>query len=401
MSEHESIALAERFARYRTEVLAEIEPPGPAAVRRTVRLRRRRTFGSAVAAALALTAGPILGYAALDGPTPRPGPVDPTASPTPSLSASATASPTASPVASSASPTGAAPNGRISRAQLLATPVSLPAWSSPAGCPTKGVRLAAEPVKDDTNALIAVDHGDLDGDGATETVALVRCVFGTRGPAQVIAFDRDAAGEVVTLGRVIGTGRPAPGWLTALDVRADGEVRVELLDIAPGGGWPEEYSQRQWRGYRWTGDGFEQVSGPTGFGPNPNSADLGLVAGDLVLTTATDGSRSGSFTVRVRNDGDRTVRDAVLQLELPTALELTGDGWAGCDQNRHATLLVFCHLTDVESRREVRLTLDVKVAAGVSLTPGQAPLRVWPEGPGGHNMLETDSSDNEVTIDYR
>ncbi|MER7893510.1 hypothetical protein ABTX15_27220 [Micromonospora sp. NPDC094482] len=401
MSEHESIALAERFARYRTEVLAEIEPPGPAAVRRTVRLRRRRTFGSAVAAALALTAGPILGYAALDGPTPRPGPVDPTASPTPSLSASATVSPSASPAASSASPTGAAPNGRISRAQLLATPVSLPAWSSPAGCPTKDVRMAAEPVKDDTNALIAIDHGDLDGDGATETVALVRCVFGTRGPAQVIAFDRDAAGEVVTLGRVISTGRPAPGWLTALDVRADGEVRVELLDIAPGGGWPEEYSQRQWRGYRWTGDGFDQVSGPTGFGPNPNSADLGLVAGDLVLTTATDGSRSGSFTVRVRNDGDRTVRDAVLQLELPTALELTGDGWAGCDLNRDAILLVFCHLTDVESRREVRLTLDVKVAAGVSLTPGQAPLRVWPEGPGGHNMLETDSSDNQVTIDYR
>ncbi|MCX5067721.1 hypothetical protein OOJ91_17925 [Micromonospora lupini] len=404
MSEHESIALAERFARYRAESLTEVESPGPAAVRVAVRKRRRRTFGAAVAAVLAVAAGPVLGYATLDRPQPQPGPVEPTGTPSASPSATVPASASASPsttASGGASPTRAAPDGRISRSQLLAATVSLPAWTTPADCPTGRVRLGAEPARDDVNELVALDHGDLDGDGATETVALVRCVFGTRGPFQVVAFDRDPAGRVVTLGRVTGTARPTPGWVTALDVRDDGEVRVEVADIAPGGGWPLKNSQRQWRGYRWTGDEFDQVSGPSTFGPNPRSTDLSVTATDLVLTPAADGSRSGTVTVRIRNDADRTAPEALLTMELPKALRPIGDGWSGCDIQTGSTVQVSCRLSAVRGHDEVRRTLELRVAAGTSLASGQVALRVWPADPDGDPWLDNDSGDNESTFDYR
>ncbi|WP_410814368.1 hypothetical protein [Micromonospora sp. 067-2] len=402
MPEQESVAIAEQFARYRAKALPGVDPPGPAAVRRTVRLRRRRTVGRAVALVLAMAAGPVLGYAALHAPPPQPGPVEPTGSPSSSPSASRTASPSSTPSSSSPTPSLAAPDGRISRGQLLAATVSLPAWAAPAACPSGRVRLGTDPARDDTNQLVAIDQGDLDEDGATETVALVRCVFGTRGAFQVVAFDRDTGGRVITLGRVTATARPTPGWVTAVDVDTDGAVRVEVADIAPGSGWPLEYSQRQWRGYRWTGDGFEQVSGPRAFGPNPHSADLGVTATDLVLTTEPDGTRSGSVTIRVRNTTDRTVPVGVLQIDLPTALRPTGGGWTGCDFNDDATLLVFCHLNSIEANSEVSRTLDLRVAAGASLSPGKVPLEVWPEGPGGKGRwLEPDISNNVSSFDYR
>ncbi|MEV1014443.1 hypothetical protein AB0I95_20845 [Micromonospora sp. NPDC049751] len=405
MSDQEILDLAEEFAHYRRTVLEEVEVPGPAAVRRTARGRGRRRFATTTATVLALFGGAAVGYATMNGPDREPGPVDPTSAPSASPSATATASATASPSATAsnggASPTVAAPNGRIGRAQLLAATVSLPAWTTPAECPTGRVRLGAEPAREGVNELVALDYGDLDGDGATETVALVRCLFGTRGPFQVVAFDRDASGRVVTLGRVAGTASPTPGWVTALDVRDDGEVRVEVLDVAPGGGWPMKNSQRQWRGYRWTGDAFDQVSGPSTFGPNPRSADLSITATDLVLTPAADDSRSGTVTVRIRNDADRTPPGVLFTIELPKALQPVGDGWSGCDIGTGSTVLVSCHISAVPAHGEMRRTLELRVAAGTSLAPGKATLWTWSRDPDMDPWLDNNSDDNESTFGYR
>ena len=106
MSEQEILDLSEEFARYRRTALAEVEAPGPAAVRRTVRGRGRRRLAASATTALALVGGSAVGYAAMSGPDHRPGPVEPT----PSVSASPTpmpTSPTPSPTGTSASPANA------------------------------------------------------------------------------------------------------------------------------------------------------------------------------------------------------------------------------------------------------------------------------------------------------
>ncbi|PYC72553.1 hypothetical protein C7C45_08965 [Micromonospora arborensis] len=399
MSEQETLALAEEFARYRRTALAEVEAPGPAAVRRTVRGRSRRRLGVTATTALALFGGSAIGYAAMTGPDHRPGPVDPT----PSVSASPTPTPssTPSPSGTSASPTVPVPDGRISRAQLLGASVTLPAWRAGPGCPTAQTRLSGDD-REGVNWLLALDHGDVDGDGAVETVALVQCVLGSGGPMQVVAFDRNEAGKVVTLGRVVATTIDKPQWLFALDVVDDGTVRVQVGDIAPGGGWPAEWSQRQWRGYRWKGDAFAQVSGPTAFGQNPHSADVSVTTTELVLTTADDGSRTGTATVRIRNRGTGPVAHVALRLGVPASVRPDVDGWAPCvGEPQHTSEPVTCNLGRLAAGAEVQLDLSFRVAEGIVLGTGKADVDVRPMDSGFDFLLDVNDADNQVSMTYR
>ncbi|MET8039926.1 hypothetical protein ABZU25_03550 [Micromonospora sp. NPDC005215] len=400
MSEQETLGLAEEFAQYRRTVLDKVEVPGPAAVRRTVRGRNRRRWGATATTVLALFGGSAIGYAAMNGPDRRPGPVDPTPSMSVSPTPDGSTSPTPSPAVNSGGPGSAVPDGRISRAQLLGASVTLPAWRAGPGCPTSAVRISGDD-REGVNWLVALDHGDVDADGAVETVALVQCVLGTRGPMQVVAFDRDERGKVVTLGRVVATTIDKPQWLFALDVVGDGTVRVQVGDIAPGGGWPADWSQRQWRGYRWKGDAFAQVSGPTSFGPNRHDVNLVVTATNLVLADAADGSRVGAVTVRIRN-GAGPAAYVALRLGLPAEVRPDGSGWATCRNDPETTREpVTCDLNRLEAGKEIQLTLGFRVPAGTTVGTGRADVDVRAMDANFDFVEEVYDVDNTVSISYR
>jgi hypothetical protein len=401
MSEQETLGLAEEFAHYRRTLLDEVEVPGPAAVRRTVRGRNRRRWGATATTALALFGGSAIGYATMSGPDHRPGPVDPTPSISVSPTPEGSTSPTPGPSVTTGGPTSAVPDGRISRAQLLGASVTLPAWRAGRGCPTSAVRISGDD-REGINWLLALDHGDVDGDGAVETVALVQCVLGTGGPMQVVAFDRDEQGKVVTLGRVVATTIDKPQWLFALDVVADGTVRVQVGDIAPGGGWSADWSQRQWRGYRWKDDAFAQVSGPTSFGPNPNLADIAVTTTDLVLTTADDGSRTGTATVRIRNRGTGPVPRVALQLGVPAPVRPDVDGWAPCGgEPQNTSEPVTCDLGRLAAGAEVRLDLSFRAGVGITVGTGKADVDVQPMDSNRNVLPDVNRADNLVQMNYR
>ncbi|WP_433648962.1 hypothetical protein ACQP2C_18590 [Micromonospora zamorensis] len=395
MSEQETLGLAEEFAHYRRTVLDKVEVPGPAAVRRTVRGRNRRRWGATATTALALLGGSAIGYAAMSGPDHRPGPVEPT--PSVSVSPTPTPTPTPSPSVTTGGPASAVPDGRISRAQLLGASVTLPAWQAGRGCPTSAVRISGDD-REGVNWLVALDHGDVDGDDAVETVALVQCVLGTKGPMQVVAFDRDKAGKVVTLGRVVATTIDKPQWLFALDVLGDGTVRVQVGDIAPGGGWAAKWSQRQWRGYRWKDDAFAQVSGPTSFGPNPNLADVSVTTGDLVLRVADDGSRTGTATVRIRNRGTTPVAHVVLRLGVPAVVRADVDGWETCSGVPESVDPIICRLGELAAGAEMRLDLDFHVFEGIKLSTDKADVEVQPMDGERDVLPDVNRSDNLVQM---
>ncbi|MFU8873619.1 hypothetical protein [Micromonospora sp. SL4-19] len=306
MPEIDDTMISGEFAAFREAYAPAVHAAGPAAVRTTVRRRRRRTAVAAAAAVVLAVAIPVGANAALhqrSGPPPAPAE---TGTPTPSPSAT-TPSPTSSPTPSTAGPTqAAAPDGRISRAQLLAARVDLPGWPpyAPTTCTTDNVRLRPSSQTGYVPEVLGdLEYGDLDGDGATETVALVACRYGEALAKQVLAFDRDAAGRIVTMGRIAGT-REGMADITDFTVEADGRVRVQVADIQPCCDTPSWWPQQQWRTYAWAGTRFSQTAGRTKFGTDPRLTDLTLTAGDLVLDKAdANGERIGSVTVTVVNKG--------------------------------------------------------------------------------------------------
>ncbi|WP_089155289.1 hypothetical protein [Micromonospora sp. NBS 11-29] len=309
MTEPDDVLVGGEFAAFRAAYVPVVDPAGTAAVRRTVRRRRRRAAMVTAAAVVLAVAIPVGASGALHrrtGPPPVPAR---TATPSPSASSPSPTPSTASvsPSATSASP--APPDGRISRAQLLAAEIDLVAWPDPTmpkTCTSRNVRLDPGPgeISESVPVLLGDPaHGDLDSDGATETVALVGCRYGEATAKQLLAFDRDPDRHVVTLGRVIGT-EPGAGDITDFSVRADGTVRAYLANLEPCCDTPEWKPQRHWRTYSWTGDHFAQTAGPTAFGTDPRLTDLRLSLGEMVVTTPdASGDRIATVTATVTNRG--------------------------------------------------------------------------------------------------
>ncbi|KKJ94288.1 hypothetical protein [Micromonospora sp. HK10] len=309
MSEFEDVLVSGEFAAFREAYAPDVRPAGPVAVRETVRRRRRRAALTAAAAVVLAVALPVAANAALGDrfhrpPTPaqsaEPSPSGSTPAPTPS------ASPSSPPT--TANPTPGAPDGRISRAQLLAARLDLTPWRDvvvPEACTSRGVRLDPGPKAGDADVPLLIGdpkYGDVDGDGAAETVALVGCRYGEASAKQLLVFDRDAGRRIITMGLVVAT-HEGMDDITDFTV-ADGTVRAHVADIQPCCDTPEWWPQRQWRTYAWTGDRFDQTAGPTKFGTDPRLTDLTLTAGDLVVAPAdTAGKRYATVTVTVTNKG--------------------------------------------------------------------------------------------------
>lgn len=290
--------LRDTFQRYREVQLPTMVAPGADAARDTLaRRRRRRTVSTVAAAVLVLVAGAGAAvalvrpdHAAHHTPPATSHTPGPTHSPSPSTSPS-----------TSKSPAKKAPNGRIPQQELFNATLDLPAWPGRADCAGRrtfhdGVNQAAGTswairMTDPEGRLPGPRYVDLDGDGAQETVALMSC--GAQGRwYQVVAFDRDRHGRIVTMGLVART--PLSNMmmmqLDGLTAGADGTVSVRWTQFN------EQSPVSQWRGYRWNGTGFDQVSGPAAL-PDPPTVSLDIRS----EMSAADDGYAGTLTIVVAN----------------------------------------------------------------------------------------------------
>ena len=340
--------------RYRSAAMDDLTPPGPAAARGTLRFRkRRRTIVVAAVVALAVIAGGTAAAAALrpdHRPTVPPATHVPGPSHTPSTGSSSNQG------MSSASPSPA-PNGRISASQLADATLDLPGWSGNNGYCAPGrytfhdeVAAGGEysfylPGNDVTGKLPAVTYGDVDGDGAQETIVMLECgVQDMNG--EVVAFDRDTQGHIVTLGPVAQIaidGMPG-AKLDGLRTDSDGTVEVRWSQ------YKVAYPASQWRQYRWNGKSFTQTGGPTSLPEAPT------VSWDVTSTMSpTSTGYEGTLTATVTND--ETNPNAIgyldLDLKLPSGVEV-----ATSDQS--------CY--DGEAANEVVCSSPTKINPGGSWT---------------------------------
>ena len=304
MADFDDQLLASAFANFRDEVAPHVKPAGTAAAHETVHRRHRVRLIAATTLAALVVAAPVAAYAAIGGDSHGP-PAVPGDSPS-ATSTDVTASP-----APSASPTdtvSAAPDGRISKADLGKARLDIPTWPKgfDDGCPTGSVKFTDGKAGNGIEALQGDPvFVDVDHDGAQETVVLVSC-SPQGSDYQVVALDRDTTGKIVTLGKVLGsagnTGKQGSDIMTIWAVQAgdNGQVRVDVGEYRPCCE-SAQASQHQWRTYGWNGNQFTQTDGPTTFGANPNVTDLAITADRLTMTKQGDGSWAGTLRVTIHN----------------------------------------------------------------------------------------------------
>ncbi|MEU7803325.1 hypothetical protein AB0B10_29135 [Micromonospora arborensis] len=323
--------LRERFAVYRSDVTGQVVGPGPEQTRHALRRRRRNTAVALAVAAVLLVLAPVIAHAALrdDRSTPLPAEsVEPTAPPTSGPTPTVTGS-----LSPSATPTQTPPES-ISRTQLLAARLDLPAW--PPGvsksCTTSNVRLRTMANEGSVQVPVLADvpvvHTDLDGDGADETVAVVACRIGEALAKQVVTFDRDTSGHIVTLGRVVRTTDDVEDIL-GLKITAAGSIEVRVADLQPCCTTPEYWKQEQLRTYRWEGSRFTQTNGPTKFGKDPRLTDLRLtMTYELGAFVDNDARQYLTTVLTVKNAGPRDVER--ISFEGLGLGDPTGGDWSKC-----------------------------------------------------------------------
>ncbi|SCF01727.1 hypothetical protein GA0070607_4470 [Micromonospora coriariae] len=276
MSEYDDEQLVDRaFASFTSDPGAVVQAPG--GVRDTVSQRRRMRVTTVLVSAGLATVLPLgvfmgtgrgqpdtTGASANATASATAGPSTPAASPSPT--------PTPTPTPTAAPTTSAPPDRSISLAQLTAAPVGVPKWpwsgSTEVDC-TSG-RVTLRPTAQVSGARVGVVdllRTNLDDDPEAETAALLRCGYGAE---QVMAFDRDDHGTIITLGQVVATDLLTQA-IVKITARSRGGVTATVADTRA-----RDDQRRQDRSFAWNGSWFAQVGGPTGFPPRVRAADLGL-----------------------------------------------------------------------------------------------------------------------------
>jgi hypothetical protein len=253
-------------------------------------------------------------------------------------STSTSRSPDTTPSTAPTSP--AAPDGHIPLAVLGDATLDVPAWPTDhVRGPSGRLRFHDGVVELDERAtpsrtppygreiaILSVAYGDVDRDGSDETIAELGCLI-EGGSKQLVAFDRDSTGRIVTIGTVIATtGEIRDIRDGSTRVTDDGTVTVDLGDYQR---CCDDQTPQKWqrRGYRLADDRFSQITGPTRMPVNPYVTENTVTAGRLVLSPATDGYRYGTVDVTVRHVRGARPNQVVVRFVTPAGLEPAGAGW--------------------------------------------------------------------------
>ncbi|GAA4954955.1 hypothetical protein GCM10025331_50400 [Actinoplanes utahensis] len=232
------------------------------------------------------------------------------------------------------------PGGRISLATLREATLDVPPWPTDGlRCPSGRLRfrggeapVTPKPVPDgrppygEFLTVLSAAHGDIDHDGADETVAVLGCLI-EGGSKQIVAYDRDASGAIVSRGRVAATTGEVRD-IRDTSVRVDGSGRVTAR-VADYQRCCADRTPQTWqtRGYALRGGRFTQVSGPARMPLNRRVTAIGLTTGDLVLGPATGGYRYGTLAVTATHRRGAHPGQIVLTFTAPDGLRRAGAAW--------------------------------------------------------------------------
>ncbi|GAA4462238.1 hypothetical protein [Phytohabitans houttuyneae] len=242
-----------------------------------------------------------------------------------------------------------APDGRIPMSVLRNATIFVPPWPAggPSGWLTFNDGLFVEPHIGDVR-VTAVAYGDVDRDGAQETVVNVHGGY-TYGSWQLLALDRTSAGKIRTIGPVVATTGQVKRISDSFTVTPAGLVKANLADFLVRADEDQTIPQWQTRVYGWRSSRFVQVAGPRSFPPNPRVTELSVTASALVLGQAESGLRHGTLRVTVTVNKPVAPHHVALTFDMAPSLLREGNGWtsARVEEEGHGWLQV--HLDNLPS----------------------------------------------------
>lgn len=404
MADPGDVEVREAFARFRAESLVDSPGPDLARVRGIARRRQitRRTMVSVLA--LAVLAVPAVGYRLVGQQAETP--VDP--GPPQQVSGLPSERPSEEP-STAVSTSSATVQKPITRADILAATLAVPAW------PVKRTYCRSGDVDLDKLGPVTVEQQfsvgkvisvDVDRDGDTEAVAVFSCGY-EDSVDQVLAVGRDDQGGLRTMARVVASGDSDP-YTDVVDLRpgVDGAVEVylyERITLAE-----PEFVEKQWRSYGWNGRQFTQVGGPRQWTPTAPSTDLGVSVTTAPFGAASNGVWTGGITVTVTNAGPNRAPGVYLELYVTTAdssglakqVKVTPE--CTTTDARLSTGLtgvrLVCHQPALASgaNRETSFQVRLPVANGARLL--NATARVDSEQPGVRIVEDTGGLTNWVSV---
>ncbi|MBB5871038.1 hypothetical protein F4553_004417 [Allocatelliglobosispora scoriae] len=300
--DRDELLLTGAFEEFTTGSTPKINAEGTAAVRKRVAKRRRNRAILLVLLTVLAVGVPVAVYATSgrDKPT---NPDKHAAGASPSVSASASAAP--------ASPSAAPPPGPsgVTRDLLQLSTITVPDWrfqgDTPGRCMSGPMKLSAPPPSGmgSVQLIGSVVDANLDADPALEAAAILECSTEQNVTRQIVAFERDSSGRILTLGQVM------RGFPTDLVRRtsAGGGLRVDMQNVSGCCDVSPEVVQRQQRDYAWNGREYVQIEGPTSFPPHPHVTDLKVTEGaELSFGPVTGAKRVGTVKITVTNLGKVT-----------------------------------------------------------------------------------------------
>lgn len=357
---HDDRDLRAAFRAFAEATAPYVRPPGATSAQHHARgrVRTRRLVLAAAAALVILIPAGVVALIRGVGSTSLPLPAA-TSTPTPSAPTSPTATP---PTTREGQPTEGP-------GELLNTTLTL-SWANAGademcGGPVTIVDGLATVMVQSTMSF------DVDGDGSREIVAMVFCVMGQGGPAQLLAIRPDPSRPTI-VGTVLATEwsdgpvepeEQGPATILGYVGLQDGTIRADVGNMATCCGTPRQSAVVQQRTYGWTGSSFAQVAGPTTFVADTAVADIEVAVPTLSFSAAADGYRSATLSVTVYNGGPQAATDVSVLIVHHLGTERAGD-WPGCplpaDEAIGFENYVVCQIGDIPAGHSVTLTLPMR-----------------------------------------
>jgi len=319
-------------------------------------------------------------------------------------STSSTAVPSSGPV--TAAPSARPPDGHITLSTLKNATLTIPRWPAdnvqgPYGklrfrdgtvAVRPGQTTTGQPPTGIEVVIIAVTYGDVDRDGVDETIAEIGCLI-EGGSKQLVAFDRDSNGQIITMGTVVATtGAVREIRDDSARVDSSGIVTARLADFQR---CCADETPQMWqtRGYRWRSGRFEQATGPTTMPANPAVTETTVSTRELTLGPVVEGYRYGTFSLTVAHRWGTRPAHILLRFFPSGGLERAGSSWPPVTTERNAFTVT---LAAPPAKGSITLTCAFRRPA--TSTGGHLTVEAYGLSAGGSELAEAVPFDNGADV---